>query len=702
MLFHRVWLRCVLWILVAASAPLHGSQETPPPASRAAPLVFLADKDYAPLSYLERGQAIGLDVDMAMSLSTALGREVRVELLDWTEAQEQVLQGNADGLLSMSMTEERRRLYDFSRPMVTHDFGLFVRGGNAAIQGAADLAGKQVGVTAAGLPRQLLQASRAKLVTIGHYVDGFERLQAGTIDAVAADLWVGAYTIEQHGFRNIVRAGSPFATLTGGIAVPKGNQPLIDELDRAIVALDAGGAIERIRGRWRTKEMLFFSRERINWTLSLAACGLMVLLVFGAAALREQISARTALRASEEKYRQVAQGIARDVTVREELEAQLRQSQKMEALGRLAGGVAHDFNNLLTVVIGFAEVAIAQLDQSSPVRGDVEEIRRAANSAASLTRQLLIFSRKSVVRPTVLDVDEIVTRLDKMLQRLVGEDIELIVQAGGDAGHVRADASEIEQVIMNLVVNARDAMPTGGTLTIQTGTATLDEQSVRAQRLVAPGEYATLTITDTGTGMTPEVQAQVFHPFFTTKGPTQGTGLGLATVHGIVQRAGGCIHVESAPECGSTFTIYLPRVTGSIEATPAIAPVPTAPPASGTILFVEDDQTIRILGARTLRQHGYTVLTARHAKEAIALALQHPGAIDLLLTDIVMPGLNGRALADHLRRERPALKVVFTSGYSEEAVMQGVSADAAVFVEKPYTPELLLREVGKVLGREAT
>jgi PAS domain S-box-containing protein len=795
MLFSRVWLRCVLWILVAASAPLHG--ETPRPASRAAPLLFLADKDYAPLSYLERGEAIGLDVDMARSLSTVLGREVRVELLDWAEAQEQVLQGNADGLLSMSMTEERRRLYDFSRPMVTHDFGLFVRGGNTAIQSAGDLAGKQVGVTAAGLPRQVLQTSRATLVTIGHYVDGFERLQAGTIDAVAADLWVGAYAIEQHGFRNIVRAGSPFATLTGGIAVPKGNQSLIDELDRAIVALNAAGAVERIRQRWRTKEMMFFSRERLNWALSLAACGLVALLVIGAAALRKQITARTALRASEEKYRQVvenaydiiftvdgegyclsmnragqdisgfaggtprgvhfahlvvpehravaagelqrvlegytvprleldimsrqgqrltleldvhpirigstivgAQGIARDVTVRKELEAQLRQSQKMEALGRLAGGVAHDFNNLLTVVIGFAELAIAQLDQSSPVRSDIEEIRRAANSAALLTRQLLIFSRKSVVRPAVLDVDEIVRRLDRMLQRLVGGNIELIVRAGRGAGHVRADASEIEQVIMNLVVNARDAMPTGGTLTIQAGTATLDEQAVRVHQLGAPGEFAKLTVTDTGTGMTPEVQAQVFQPFFTTKGPTQGTGLGLATVHGIVQRAGGCIFVESAPGCGSTFTIYLPRVTAAIEAAPAIEHVPTASPVSGTILFVEDDQSIRRLGARTLSQHGYTVLTARHAEEAITLTQQHPGVIDLLLTDIVMPGLNGRALADHLRRERPALKVLFTSGYSEEVAAHGLSADASTFVEKPYTPESLAREVGKVLGRE--
>ena len=893
---------------------------------RGAPLVFLADKDYAPLSYLERGEAVGLDVDMARSLSIVLGREVRVELLDWTEAQEQVLQGDADGLLSMSMTEERRRLYDFSRPMVTHDFGLFVRGGNTAIQSAADLAGKQVGVTEAGLPRQVLQTSGAELVTIGHYADGFERLQAGTIDAVAADLWVGAYTIEQHGFRNIVRAGSPFATLTGGIAVPRGNQPLIDELDRAIVSLNAAGAIERIRQRWRPKEMMFFSRERINWAVSLAACGLVALLVFGAAALREQISARarhreaeervkllahalqsasdcititdtsdrilyvneavlrtyeyeeselvgqhvsvlrsadnrrevvdgilaatkrdgwrgivrnrsktgprvsgvvghldgqgragpsvaavgvardrtseeaaeSALRASEEKYRQVvenaydiiftvdcegyclsmnragqdisgfaggtprgvhfahlvvpehrtlaarelqrvlegrtvprleldimsrqgkrltleldvhpirigstivgAQGIARDVTVRKELEAQLRQSQKMEALGRLAGGVAHDFNNLLTVVIGFADAG-SRTARLNRVRcgGDIEEIRRAANSAASLTRQLLDLQPEELVRPAVLDVNEIVTRPRQDAAASSRREHRADRGAGGGAGRVRADASEIEQVIMNLVVNARDAMPTGGTLTIQTGTVTLDEQCVRAHQLGAPGEFAKLTVTDTGTGMTPEVQAEVFHPFFTTKGPTQGTGLGLATVHGIVQRAGGCILVESAPECGSTFTIYLPQVTASIEAAPAIEHVPTAPPESGTILFVEDDQSIRMLGARTLSQHGYTVMTARHAEEAIALALQHPGAIDLLLTDIVMPGLNGRALADHLRRERPALKVLFTSGYSEEVALHERSADTSAFVEKPYTPESLAREVGKVLSRK--
>ena len=250
---------------------------------------------------------------------------------------------------------------------------------------------------------------------------------------------------------------------------------------------------------------------------------------------------------------------------------------------------------------------------------------------------------------------------------------------------------------MNLVVNACDAMPAGGTLTIQTGIATLDQQFVRAHQ-VNPGEFVTLTVSDTGTGMTPEVLAQVFQPFFTTKGPTQGTGLGLATVHGIVRQGGGCILVDSAIGHGTTFTIYLPMVTAPIEAAPAVEPVSTGSRASGTILFVEDDPSIRMLGARILAKRGYSLLTARDAEDAMALSRQHSGAIDLLLTDMVMPGLNGRALADLMRRERPAVKVLFTSGYGEGAASQEPPADDAAFVQKPYTPESLAREVGKLLG----
>ena len=398
-----------------------------------------------------------------------------------------------------------------------------------------------------------------------------------------------------------------------------------------------------------------------------------------------------------------AQGIARDVTARNELEAQLRQAQKMEAIGHLASGVAHDFNNIVTVLRGFADLAIHQLEEGKPVKEDLEEIRRAADSAASLTQQLLIFSRKSVVRPKVLDLNELVRGLDKMLRRLVGEDIEFIVRPGRDGGFVRADPGLIEQVIMNLVVNARDAMPTGGTLTVQTGAATLDSDAARAHQISNAGDYVKLTVTDTGTGMTPDVQARIFQPFFTTKGPTSGTGLGLATVQRIAQQAGGGVVVESAPGQGTTFTVYLPRIESAIEtadATDSAAPVSRA---SGTILFVEDEENVRTVAARALRERGYSVLTASHSEDALAVADECQGLVDLLVTDIVMPGIiNGRALARLIRRSRPGLKVLFTSGYLDDSRgLKDLQAEDAGFLPKPYTLESLAFEVAQALNRDA-
>ena len=335
------------------------------------------------------------------------------------------------------------------------------------------------------------------------------------------------------------------------------------------------------------------------------------------------------------------------------------------------------------------------------MKADVEEIRRAAGSAASLTRQLLIFSRKSVARPKVLDLNGIAKGLDKMLRRIVGEDIEFIVWPGRDVGFVRADPGLIEQVIMNLVVNARDAMPGGGKLTVQTGTATLESAFARAHQIENAGEFVTLTVTDTGIGMTPDVEVQIFQPFFTTKGPTSGTGLGLATVQRIAQQAGGGIVVESAPGYGTTFTVYLPRVELAIKTDPATDDAAPVLRASGTILFVEDEHGIRTVGARALRERGYTVLTARHSEDALAVADECLGSIDLLVTDIVMPGLiNGRALAKLLRRSRPGLSVLFTSGYLDDSRgFQDLQADDAGFLPKPYTLGSLAFEVAQALSR---
>jgi PAS domain S-box-containing protein len=392
------------------------------------------------------------------------------------------------------------------------------------------------------------------------------------------------------------------------------------------------------------------------------------------------------------------QGIARDVTARKELEAQLGQSQKLEAIGRLAGGVAHDFNNILTVVIGFAELATEQLDPSSPVRRDIEEIQRAADSATSLTRQLLIFSRKNIVHPTVLAPDVIVRRLDTMLRRLVGEHIEFIVRPDCVLGHIRADAGQIEQVVLNLVVNARDAMPSGGTLTIQTNTVHVDDAFVRMHAGSSAGEYVRLTVTDTGQGMSADVQAQIFTPFFTTKGPGAGTGLGLATVYRIVQQAGGFITVDSTPGHGASFGIYLPVVNAPVDQQVDAAEPATRPRASGTILLAEDDERIRTLHARALSRRGYTVLPARDAVEAQRIAASHGGRIDLLLTDVVMPGLNGYELAEELRGMQPGLKVLYTSGYTEVSEpLRELQKAGVAFIQKPYAPLALAQKVREVL-----
>jgi PAS domain S-box-containing protein len=388
-------------------------------------------------------------------------------------------------------------------------------------------------------------------------------------------------------------------------------------------------------------------------------------------------------------------GALLDITKRRELEDQLRQSQKLEAVGSLAGGIAHDFNNLLTAILGYADLAIDALDPANPIRADIEEIQRAGHSAEALTRQLLIFSRKGIVQPVLLPLNGIVTRLEKILRRVVGEDVEFRVRLGPSLGSVKADAGQLEQVVMNLVVNARDAMPSGGTLTLETDCVQVDEAFAASHGGSAVGQFDRLRVIDTGCGMTPEVQAQIFNPFFTTKGPEKGTGLGLATVHGIVYQAGGYVAVTSAPGQGSTFAIYLPRVAGQADSPRA---GPTAIPAGvETILFVEDDESIRTLGVRILRQYGYTVVPARHAAEALTLAEAH-GRIDLLATDLVMPGVNGRVLAERLRQSRGDLKVLYTSGYTSDSVtLHDIQTSGLDFLQKPYTVEALVRAVRTVL-----
>ncbi|HYL56325.1 MAG TPA: response regulator [Gemmatimonadales bacterium] len=388
---------------------------------------------------------------------------------------------------------------------------------------------------------------------------------------------------------------------------------------------------------------------------------------------------------------------ARDVTERKRLEEQLRQAQKMEAIGRLAGGVAHDFNNVLTAIFGYADLMADEFPKESPAHQDLAEIRKAAERASALTRQLLAFSRQQVLAPVVLSVNDLVEDVDKMLRRVVGEDVDLRLALAGDAGNVRADPGQLQQVLMNLVVNARDAMPTGGRLTIETGNAELSEHYSESHRAVVPGSYVMLAVSDTGVGMDATTTARIFEPFFTTKEKGRGTGLGLSTVYGIVKQSGGYIWVYSEPGRGTTFKLYLPLVDAPPE---RAAPAREAGTLAGTetIVLAEDDEVLRPLTKGLLVRLGYTVLEAENADRALALADAHPGPIHLLITDVVMPGVSGRELARRVVRTRPDTRVLYISGYTDDAIVHhGMLEPGLHFLQKPFTPAALARKVREVL-----
>jgi len=394
-------------------------------------------------------------------------------------------------------------------------------------------------------------------------------------------------------------------------------------------------------------------------------------------------------------------GTVLDITERQRLEEQLMQAQKMDAVGRLAGGVAHDFNNLLTAIIGSADLLRERLSPNHPERVEVDEIRAAALRAADLTRQLLAFSRRQILAPQVLHLNKVVAGMNKMLRRLIGEDIEFRCVLTPNLGMVRADPGQIEQVIMNLVVNARDAMPRGGTLTIETANVELDEAFATEHVPVARGHHVLLSVRDTGIGMDGRTQARLFEPFFTTKAQGQGTGLGLSTVYGIVKQSGGYIWVFSEPGRGSTFKVYLPQVDSGTEPVAAATALPDAPDIPGgseTLLVVEDQAEVRRLTEKVLRSRGYAVLVAADGPEALRLAEQHTGSIDLLVADVVMPQMSGHEVGRLLTAARPQLKVLYLSGYADESIVHhGVLVPGLAFLQKPFTPDGLARKVRELL-----
>ncbi|HEY4002370.1 MAG TPA: ATP-binding protein [Candidatus Xenobia bacterium] len=393
-------------------------------------------------------------------------------------------------------------------------------------------------------------------------------------------------------------------------------------------------------------------------------------------------------------------GVAKDISSvkqatdeKERLSEQLRQAQKMEAIGSLAGGIAHDFNNLLTVINGYSTILLNAMAEDDECRADIAEIANAGQRAAALTSQLLAFSRKQLLQPRVLQLNEIIDGVARILRRLIGEDIRLVVDGQAGLGLIRADPTQIEQIVLNLAVNARDAMPTGGCLTLKTTTVKGGVGEV------PPGHYALLTVSDTGTGISPEIQGRIFEPFFSTKGPSRGTGLGLSTVYGIVQQSRGFITVESVPSEGATFRIYLPQVRDEPQEVDKSVAFPVTAGSGETVLLVEDDTPIRILEARILRRGGYRVLEAGGGEEALRLLEQHGANIGLLVTDMVMPGLSGRGLAKLAQDKRPGLEVLFLTGYTDDIAVHYGALDASLTVlQKPFMPLALLSTVREVLG----
>jgi two-component system, cell cycle sensor histidine kinase and response regulator CckA len=397
----------------------------------------------------------------------------------------------------------------------------------------------------------------------------------------------------------------------------------------------------------------------------------------------------------EEILAQRAAQAANEETMRRQQD-QLRQAQKMDAIGRLAGGVAHDFNNVLSVILSYAEIATASVPACDPLREDLQEIRIAGERAASLTRQLLLFSRQQVVELRTIDMNEVVRGMHNMLRRLVGEDVELVYRQNARSAAIQSDPGLIEQVIMNLVVNARDAMPAGGALVIETADVTLDEQFVATHLDARLGRHVMLAVTDSGTGMDAATLARIFEPFFTTKARGKGTGLGLSTVFGIVTQAGGCVYVDSTPGTGTRFELYFPH-SAAVEA-PSLPRTRTdGLRGNETVLLVEDEDQVRTVSVAILRRQGYQVLEARGGDEAIAICQQHRGPIHLMITDVIMPKVSGPQVAERALALRPDLRVLFVSGYTDDVIVHhGVQAGTH-FLQKPLTPRVLARKVRDIL-----
>ena len=633
------------------------------------------------------GKPAGLAVEMVQA--AARRRAIRLE---WVQVEgsaiDPIRRGDLDFWVLLTIRPERRKLVYLSDAFLVTETCFLVRA-DGPFANLDQLKTARVSFLDFEIHRTVLGSllPAMKPVVVKTSQEAVAAVAEGRADAAYLDQFAAVSALLAGDIRHplkIVPAHAPRGLM--GLASSYAVRDAADAVRDEIRLMAADGTLCAIVERWgffpsltiEAVEELVTAHRRVRW-LTTGAAGLLALLLLTFwlwFTLRRQTRERA------------------------KLEQQLQQAQKLESIGRLAGGVAHDFNNLLTVINGYGDLLLTALDSASPLRKHAAEVRKAGERGADLTRQLLAFSRKQIIEPKPLDLNALVRESESMLRRVMGEDIEIVTICGPRIGTVVADAGQINQVLLNLAVNARDAMPSGGKLTIETTNVELDTNYLVGHPSVTPGRYVLLTVTDDGMGMDKPTLQRIFEPFFTTKEAGRGTGLGLSTVYGIVKQNGGHIAVYSEPGYGATFRIYLPRIEGAVVAETPPAPVSLSLTGSETILLVEDQEEVRTLAAAVLRSYGYKVIEGSCGEDALVQAKLHPEPIHLLLTDLVMPGMTGRELAERLKQQRLAIQVLYMSGYSGNGVtQQGLLEPGLDYIAKPFTAFSLAFQVREILER---
>lgn len=657
------------------------------PAGR--PIVVGGDANFPPFEYLdEKGRPAGYNVELTYAVAAAVGIPVEIRLGPWADMRQALMTGSIDALQGMFYSPERDEVFDFSVPhLVTNGVAVVREGDRDPPASVEELQGLRIAVERGDIMHDWASQERleSQLVVLPSAPEALAAVSGGQADCALVVRPVALYYIARLGLKGLVVGKTPLLTPEYCFAVKDGRGALLAQFSEGLALIEQSGEYRRIYEKWLgVYEKPSPSTGTILRYVAYAVGPLVVILlaVFGWLwALRREVARRTReLKSSEE---------------------QLLQAQKMEAVGRLAGGIAHDFNNLLTAILGYSELLLADEQACSPeAREDVLEIKRAAERGSSLTRQILAFSRRQPLRPEVVCLNDVIESLAPLLRRTLGEDIELVVAKDPNLGFVEVDVHQFEQVIMNLAINARDAMPTGGRLVIETSNVELDAEYARTHPEVVPGSHVAVVVSDTGTGIDKSILDHIFEPFFTTKEPGRGTGLGLAVAYGIVRQSRGHIFAYSEPGMGTTFRIYLPRIGSSPVQSEARERASALTRGKEAIVVVEDEPAICRLTERVLTEAGYRVACFQSADEALA-AIEDGAPADLLITDVVLPGsLQGPDLAARVRELRPDLPVVFMSGYPRAAISHGGRLESGVeLIEKPFTPESLLEKVRKALDR---